>query len=396
LDSSPLGNNATSIQNSNIFILDLISSSKKSKMVPEGMDGKGAYGGHRESRVFDRRVLGRNSQTLDRRLLESQQQHDILFVARPIYTTLAGTYDSIDTIIIPSNPLDTEKLTQDQRTAYIEAQKTVLSKAQAKLSNNQYKVVVTDRPEIARKAAEQRTPFVLIQYNPEQSDESLAERNPHSYLLDPLKSGFTLKFISSMSEVLRSYKQPEPEQETTSVKHTILLVEDEPTNLLLYKQEFQAAGYEVKTAETVEEAFQALDEGNISAVITDLRIPLNNYPHGTAGLHIFQKTQLLYPGTLVIIHTATKSEDVLNTVRDMGVRNIVIKSSDSPQRLIDLVHKALSPKEQKDLALFSDDETMKRVTEKVEGPEEATKRFMDEFDKSQREQKEREIARKST
>ncbi len=342
--------------------------------------GKDEYGGRRESGVFDRRGLG-NSQSLDRKLSDN-----VLFATRNIYHRLAEKAYKTDVSDLLNVPPIRENSSGEARKQVEQDQRTAIIEAQSRIASHQYKFVITESEEIAEAAAKNNIKSVLLTYDPK-SETGLVEVTPGSYNLNVCHRNW----IVDLGELL-AYGKSETEQEATSAKHIILIVEDDPRNLRLCKQEIQDAGYEVKTAETVEEAYEALEEGNIDAVITDLRVPLKGYPHGTAGLHIFQQTQSLYPGMPVIIHTATKSGGILDSVRKMGVYDVVTKSSDSPQKLIKLVVKALSPK---DLALFSDDATMEKIAEKVEGPGAVTKRFVAELDRGKTEQRKRELEHNS-
>ncbi|MFH0985113.1 MAG: response regulator [Candidatus Omnitrophota bacterium] len=53
----------------------------------------------------------------------------------------------------------------------------------------------------------------------------------------------------------------------------ILIVDDEPTLLKLLQIHLQKEGYEVLTAESVDEALQALESGPVDLVLLDIRMP---------------------------------------------------------------------------------------------------------------------------
>jgi CheY-like chemotaxis protein len=268
---------------------------------------------------------------------KQSSQSDVLFVTRPSYTTLVRR--------LPGN--------------YSYQIASDLTEGGSMVSNNTYLAVITDDSSIVRKAAEKGIPFIFLEYNPKSVHMSMAERNPHSYCLDPTKKSFTTEFTLSVDEMLSSYKQTEHEtqEERTITPIKVLIVEYEPSNLLLYKQKFEDQGYEVRTADSEKSAISIVREGGIDAVITDFELPES--PSG--GLHVLQTVMLDSPNTPLIIHTGHHSERILSAVRELGVYEIVTKSSDSPKKLVDLVGKALG------LSPISDG-TLDRLAEEVDEP----------------------------
>ncbi|MBW2966634.1 response regulator [Candidatus Woesearchaeota archaeon] len=204
------------------------------------------------------------------------------------------------------------------------------------VSNNKYLAVITEEGSVARKAAEKGIPFILIKDNPNRIHQDLAKRNPGSYCLDTNKNEFINNYNLSIKEILNLYKQPTSEtqeKQTSSKKYKILIVEDEPTNLLLLQQTFEDEDYEVITADNRDDGIAKIQEGGLDAIITDYELP--DSPSG--GLHILQVAQLEYPNTPVIVHTAQKNTNMKN----VGAYEVVIKSGSSPQELVDLVKNAL-------------------------------------------------------
>ncbi|WP_162910410.1 response regulator, partial [Azohydromonas sediminis] len=59
----------------------------------------------------------------------------------------------------------------------------------------------------------------------------------------------------------------------TPSSHRLLVVDDEPDLRTLYELTLVREGYEVDTADTVDEALARLRAGAYSAVITDMRLP---------------------------------------------------------------------------------------------------------------------------
>jgi len=306
---------------------------------------------------------------------------DVLMALRPAYTVLSRRIDrtdSIDEIVIPSMPLDSEKLTDGLRTALTEAQKLALSRVKRAMSGNTYKAVVTDRAEIAEQAFESRIPFVLLQRGHELKYELMAERNPYSYCINISKKGWTDEFVLAIDEILRSYKQPEPEAEEIQSAHKVLVVDDRTIDLKLYGIWLgEEAGHEVVTAETTDEALSILSKGGIGCLVADITY------HNTSsidGLGLLGKVKDLYPSLPVIIQSSHKEKE--QEAMLLGAYGFVFKSSDGREQLLSLVGEALK---QKGLSTtpFSDGTVDRLIKEAEEGDaSEATRRFSEEFDRS--------------
>jgi CheY-like chemotaxis protein len=58
------------------------------------------------------------------------------------------------------------------------------------------------------------------------------------------------------------------------MKKKILVVEDEEGLRLLYKEELEAEGYEILTAQNGREAIQQLEEGKPDLIILDIVMPV--------------------------------------------------------------------------------------------------------------------------
>ena len=107
---------------------------------------------------------------------------------------------------------------------------------------------------------------------------------------------------------------------TDSPKRKILLVEDEESLRLLYKEELESAGYEVLTAPNGKEALRQLDKGKPDLIILDIVMPVMN---GMEALEQIMGRERTIP---IIIHTSYPGyrEDFMSWAADAYVS----KSSD--------------------------------------------------------------------
>jgi CheY-like chemotaxis protein/nucleotide-binding universal stress UspA family protein len=104
------------------------------------------------------------------------------------------------------------------------------------------------------------------------------------------------------------------------LRKTILVVEDNPKEELLYEQELADAGYRVMSAANGEEALQILETQLPDLVILDISLP------GMNGMEVLSCIGLTYPHLPVILHSAygAYKEDFISWAADA----YVIKSSD--------------------------------------------------------------------
>ena len=81
----------------------------------------------------------------------------------------------------------------------------------------------------------------------------------------------------------------------------ILLVEDEKSLCLLYKEELAEEGYKVTAVQNAQAALEALSKEKFDLLITDIRMP------GKNGIELATQVISQYPDMPVIINTAYQS-----------------------------------------------------------------------------------------
>ncbi|HKJ65538.1 MAG TPA: sigma 54-interacting transcriptional regulator, partial [Desulfopila sp.] len=118
------------------------------------------------------------------------------------------------------------------------------------------------------------------------------------------------------------------------MKQSILVVEDEKILRISLADAFKSEGYTVYAVEDGASALQALEEGNFSLVITDIRLP------GAGGMDILKKSLSELPATPVILITAFGSiDDAVEAMRH-GAFDYITKPFDLDE-IIKTARKAL-------------------------------------------------------
>jgi DNA-binding NtrC family response regulator len=79
--------------------------------------------------------------------------------------------------------------------------------------------------------------------------------------------------------------------------HLVLIVDDEPINLMMLEKVLRGK-FQVKTARSAEEALEVLKREAVSLLITDQRMP------GMSGTELLQKSRALYPDMACFLITA--------------------------------------------------------------------------------------------
>lgn len=84
-------------------------------------------------------------------------------------------------------------------------------------------------------------------------------------------------------------------------KPRILIVEDERTLCLLYREELEKEGYEVTTVLDAASALEALEKSDFDLIVSDIRLP------GANGLDFIRSVMERWKTVPVIINTAYES-----------------------------------------------------------------------------------------
>ncbi|NNK94588.1 MAG: sigma-54-dependent Fis family transcriptional regulator [Desulfobacterales bacterium] len=118
------------------------------------------------------------------------------------------------------------------------------------------------------------------------------------------------------------------------MRESIIIVEDEKIVRISLADALKAEGYAVLTVADGETALSALEEGEFSLVISDIRLP------GLSGVDVLKKSLSESPSTPVIVMTAYGNiKDAVETMR-LGAFDYITKPFDLDEMLI-TVNKAL-------------------------------------------------------
>lgn len=128
----------------------------------------------------------------------------------------------------------------------------------------------------------------------------------------------------------------------------VLLVDDDPASRLTLKTVLEAGGYNVDSAATAAEAFEKLDEGKYSLVLSDLQM---ESPH--AGLKVLAHARMMdYKPATAIITTYQNSKP--STAK--RPKSMLIKPEDLPEllgKVADLIAERATRRLERQLRLAS-------------------------------------------
>jgi DNA-binding NtrC family response regulator len=116
--------------------------------------------------------------------------------------------------------------------------------------------------------------------------------------------------------------------------HKILIVDDEPVNLMMLEKVLQRK-FEVVTARSGQEALRILNRQTVSLLITDQRMP------GITGTELLRKSRALDPDMVCMLITAeTDSGTFLDAIMKSGAVRVIKKPWD-PDKLLKMVEASL-------------------------------------------------------
>ena len=138
----------------------------------------------------------------------------------------------------------------------------------------------------------------------------------------------------------------------------ILVVDDEPSVRRVISRYLTAEGYDCAQAASGEEAWQALQEGNFSLLLTDIMMP------GMSGIELLTKTREQLPDVAVIVITAVDDRATAVHSLEIGAYGYMIKSLDENEVLIGVAN-ALERRRLMQLSLQYEQRLEKEVHEKT-------------------------------
>ena len=116
---------------------------------------------------------------------------------------------------------------------------------------------------------------------------------------------------------------------------SVLIVEDESTDLIILRDIVESSGHEVHLATGGEQALNLYMGRSVDVVVTDLQMPHMD------GLELMEALQALFPAVAIIV-VSGKGPELLAAAMDKGALVAFSKPVD-PQALLEAIAEAGSP-----------------------------------------------------
>jgi DNA-binding NtrC family response regulator len=117
----------------------------------------------------------------------------------------------------------------------------------------------------------------------------------------------------------------------------ILVVDDDITNLLLFRLLLEFEGFDVATASDGIKALETLENSDFRMVITDFNMPK------MSGLELAVKVREQHPKIHVVLVTANELSDIVEDAADAGISRIFSKPVNM-ETLVTTIRSSLYPK----------------------------------------------------
>lgn len=116
----------------------------------------------------------------------------------------------------------------------------------------------------------------------------------------------------------------------TSVGPRILLIEDDPLLVNMYREKFENEGLSFLTAEDGEEGLKLALEGNVSMIILDLRLPK------LSGIELLTQLRNNPKGKNVAVIVLTNMTDTNDAKKALalGAKEYLVKADLTPTQLV--------------------------------------------------------------
>ena len=128
-----------------------------------------------------------------------------------------------------------------------------------------------------------------------------------------------------------------PTEVTSSLKKVILLIEDDPFLVGMYKDKLVSEGFEVIVAEDGFVGLNAAVTKHIDLILLDILIPK------LSGIDLLARLKQDVKGKDIPVIALTNLSDTANEekVRNYGVRDYLVKSDHTPSQVVEVIRKYL-------------------------------------------------------
>lgn len=122
-----------------------------------------------------------------------------------------------------------------------------------------------------------------------------------------------------------------------SNKQTILLIEDDPLLIDIYRTKFKESGFEVQVADSGEKALSLLTKISPSLIVMDIVLP---HTDGWELLAVAQKQENLKNTKIVVLSNLGQKEEIEKGI-SLGADRYLIKAHFTPSQVVEEVRELL-------------------------------------------------------
>lgn len=123
------------------------------------------------------------------------------------------------------------------------------------------------------------------------------------------------------------------ENQGSSLKKKVLIIEDEKILGEMYRDKFIEAGFEVVLAETAEEGIEAIREEKPNLILLDILLPRTN----GIGFLEWLKKEKNFSSIPVVAFSNFDDLQTKKEAAELGVKDYLIKTNYTPQEIIDKI-----------------------------------------------------------
>lgn len=124
---------------------------------------------------------------------------------------------------------------------------------------------------------------------------------------------------------------------------TILLIEDDPAMVLMYKTAFAMGGLSIEMAKNGREGFDLAKKLHPDVIVSDIMMP------DTDGIELVQQLKAdndLKDIPVIMLTNLSANENTEKKLLDLGVSGYMIKTDYEPQEVVALVKQVMGEREQ--------------------------------------------------